>query len=169
MKYKRYTKVVTKEFLCAIYEPHPFRSEAISEAVGKSVDTGIPDDQWAWQRCPILWAVRWSRRLSWLVYDISGFWDLIKDKCDIKGRGGYSLQYVYPIIVSEFDLPDNVKYDNDYERDCGFCSNSDKEILTRIKKLIKECSNGLFGGCSKENWWIFQRMHIIIKANNNAT
>lgn len=79
------------------------------------------------------------------------FWDLIKDKCDIKGRGGYSLQYVYPIIVSEFDLPDNVKYDNDYERDCGFCSNSDKEILTRIKKLIKECSNGLFGGCSKEN------------------
>lgn len=79
------------------------------------------------------------------------FWNLIKDKCDIKGRGGYSLQYVYPIIVSEFDLPDNVKYDNDYERDCGFCSNSDKEILTRIKQLIKEHSNGLFGGCSKEN------------------
>lgn len=64
------------------------------------------------------------------------FWDLIKDKCDTKGRGGYSLQYVYPIIVSEFDLPNDVKYDNDYERDCGFCSNSDKEILSRIKELI---------------------------------
>lgn len=48
MKYKRYAKVVTKEFLCAIYEPHPFRSGAISEAVGYSVNTGIPDDQWTW-------------------------------------------------------------------------------------------------------------------------
>lgn len=64
------------------------------------------------------------------------FWDLIKDKCDTKGRGGYSLQYVYPIIVSEFDLPNDVKYDSDYERDCGFCRNSDKEILSRIKELI---------------------------------
>ena len=64
------------------------------------------------------------------------FWDLIKDKCDTKGRGGYSLQYVYPIIVSEFDLPNDVKYDNDYERDRRFCRNSDKEILARIKELI---------------------------------
>ena len=64
------------------------------------------------------------------------FWDLIKDKCDTKGEGGDSLQYVYPIIVSEFDLPNDVKYDNDYERDRRFCRNSDKEILARIKELI---------------------------------
>jgi hypothetical protein len=48
MKYKRYAKVVTKEFICAIYEPHPFRSGAISEAVGSSVNTGITDDEWIW-------------------------------------------------------------------------------------------------------------------------
>lgn len=44
MKYKKYAKVVTKDFLCAIYEPHPFRSEA----VGSNVNTGIADDEWAW-------------------------------------------------------------------------------------------------------------------------
>lgn len=48
MKYKRYAKVVTKEFLCAIYEPHPFRSGAISEATGSAVNTGIADDEWIW-------------------------------------------------------------------------------------------------------------------------
>lgn len=48
MKYKKYAKVVTKEFLCAIYEPHPFRSGVISEAVSYSVNTGITDDQWIW-------------------------------------------------------------------------------------------------------------------------
>ena len=69
---------------------------------------------------------------------IQDFWNLIKEKCSINGSGGYSLQYVYPILVSEFDLPDNVQYENDYERDCGFCSNSDKEILAKINELIKE-------------------------------
>lgn len=48
MQYKKYAKVITKEFLCAIYEPHPFRSSAISEAVGSHVNTGILDDQWTW-------------------------------------------------------------------------------------------------------------------------
>lgn len=48
MKYKRYAKVVTKEFLCAIYEPHPFRSGAISAAVGGKVNTGIADNEWTW-------------------------------------------------------------------------------------------------------------------------
>ena len=69
---------------------------------------------------------------------IQDFWNLIKDECDINGSGGYNLQYVYPILVSEFDLPDDVKYNDDYERDCGFCSNSDKEILARINELTKE-------------------------------
>ena len=72
---------------------------------------------------------------------IQDFWNLIKEECDINGSGGYSLQYVYPILVSEFDLPDNVRYENDYERDCGFCCNSEREILTRIEELVKEKEN----------------------------
>lgn len=49
MNYKPYAKVITNDgALCAIYEPHPFRSSAISEAVGTRVDTGIADDEWAW-------------------------------------------------------------------------------------------------------------------------
>lgn len=50
MKYKKYAKVITTESgcLCAIYEPHPFRSGAISQSLGYSVDTGIADDEWVW-------------------------------------------------------------------------------------------------------------------------
>ena len=48
MKYKKYAKVITEGLLCAIYEPHPFRSVAISEAMGSSVNTGIADDEWTW-------------------------------------------------------------------------------------------------------------------------
>ena len=49
MKYKKYAKVVTSVYsLCAIYEPHPFRSSAISEAVNSHVNTGVTDDEWIW-------------------------------------------------------------------------------------------------------------------------
>jgi hypothetical protein len=49
MKYKPYAKVITNDgCLCAIYEPHPFRSGAISESLGRPVDTGIADDEWVW-------------------------------------------------------------------------------------------------------------------------
>ena len=49
MKYKKYAKVITNEYsLCAIYEPHPFCSGAISDAVDSKVDTGVPDDEWVW-------------------------------------------------------------------------------------------------------------------------
>ena len=49
MKYKKYAKVVTNGYsLCAIYEPHPFRSSAISEAAGSHINTGISDDEWIW-------------------------------------------------------------------------------------------------------------------------
>ena len=68
---------------------------------------------------------------------IQDFWNLIKDECNINGSGGYILQYVYPILVSEFDLPDDVQYENDYERDCGFCCNDEREILARIEELVK--------------------------------
>ena len=50
MKYKPYAKAVTNEpgCICAIYEPHPFRSSAISEALGLNANTGITDDEWIW-------------------------------------------------------------------------------------------------------------------------
>lgn len=69
---------------------------------------------------------------------IQDFWDLIKGRCSINGSGGYSLQYIYPIIVEEFDLPDDVKYKDDYEREYGCCCNSEDEILSRIEELLKD-------------------------------
>lgn len=69
---------------------------------------------------------------------IQDFWRLIKDNCDIDGCGGWSLQYIYPMMVGLFDLPDVVEYENDYERSQGFCYHSDAEILARIEELIKE-------------------------------
>ena len=50
MKYKPYAKVIPEEkgVLCAIYEPHPFRSSVISESLGRDVNTGIANDEWVW-------------------------------------------------------------------------------------------------------------------------
>ena len=51
MKYKKYTKIIPKDCsfaIAAIYEPHPFSSKSISEAVGYPADTGISEDQWVW-------------------------------------------------------------------------------------------------------------------------
>lgn len=65
---------------------------------------------------------------------IKDFWNLIKDECDIDGSGGLALQYVYPIMVAEFGLSDNLEYDDQYSY--LVCCNSDQEILNRIKELI---------------------------------
>lgn len=67
---------------------------------------------------------------------IEDFWNLIEDKCDINGSGGYSLQYVYPKLVSEFDLPDLVWYDSYYEELRGFCNAKEENIVRRIEELI---------------------------------
>ena len=49
MKYRRIVNIKdTALAVCAIYEPHPFRSSVISEAVGNKVDTGIKNDEWIW-------------------------------------------------------------------------------------------------------------------------
>ena len=74
---------------------------------------------------------------------IKDFWELIKDDCDIDGCGGWVLQYIYPMIVKMFDLPNVVEYENDYHRDEGFCCHSDAEIVARIEELIKENENEL--------------------------
>lgn len=78
---------------------------------------------------------------DWLIgtfETIKDFWELVKDGCDIDGCGGFSLQYIYPMMVEIFDLPDVVKYENEYERVEGFCNHSYAEILARIEELIKE-------------------------------
>lgn len=76
---------------------------------------------------------------DWLLgqFDsIEEFWNLIEDKCDINGSGGYSLQYIYPKLVNEFDLPDLVWYDNYYEELHGFCNAKKENIVRRIEELI---------------------------------
>lgn len=76
---------------------------------------------------------------DWLIGEyetLKEFWNLVKDDCDINGSGGWNLQYVYPMIVEEFELPYEVVYENTYLKDCGFCSNSEEEILRNIKEEI---------------------------------
>lgn len=78
---------------------------------------------------------------DWLIgpfETVKDFWSLIKDDCSIDGSGGWALQYIYPMMVDVFALPDVVDYADDYEKDCGFCSCNDAEILARIEELIKE-------------------------------
>lgn len=67
---------------------------------------------------------------------INEFWNLIEDDCDIYGSGGYSMNYIYPIIVKEFNLSDKVEYKDSHQKDCGFCCNSYSSIIRRIEELI---------------------------------
>ena len=67
------------------------------------------------------------------IYD---FWRLIKDGCDIDGNGGWSLQYIYPFMIREFDLLDELTRIKYHDSAAGFCCNSDAEILERIEKEI---------------------------------
>ena len=67
---------------------------------------------------------------------INDFWDLIEDKCSIDGSGGYNLQYVYPMMVKLFDLPDKVEYDNYLDKLIGYCKSKEEDIINRIEELI---------------------------------
>ncbi len=64
------------------------------------------------------------------------FWNIIEDKCSFYGSGGYALNYVYPIMVNEFDLKDDLTYESDYMRMCGFCDHDDEDLIARIEALI---------------------------------
>lgn len=78
---------------------------------------------------------------DWLIgkYEtLNDLWNLIKDECDINDSGGYALASVYPVIVREFDLPYEVIYEDEYWKDFGFCSNSEKEILRNIEEAIRK-------------------------------
>ena len=67
-------------------------------------------------------------------------WDVIKNNCDIDGSGGWSLQYIYPFLVSEFLLEDEVPYEDYNMKSQGFCSLSDEELIKRIEKFIEQDS-----------------------------
>ena len=83
---------------------------------------------------------------DWLIGSfttVKEFWDLIKEDCSIDGSGGWSLQYIYPIMVSELDLPDEIEYSDANEKAYGFCNYSDLQILEKINHWIREeCKNG---------------------------
>lgn len=75
---------------------------------------------------------------DWLLgqfNSIEEFWDLIEDKIDIRGSGGYALQYVYPIIVEEFELDDKLDFDNGIDWP-HYCTWDDERIIGRIEELI---------------------------------
>ena len=72
--------------------------------------------------------------------NLEEFWNLVKDDCSIDGSGGWTLQYVYPIMISLFELEDEVPYEDYNMRSQGFCSLSDKEIINRIENFIKQDS-----------------------------
>ena len=67
-------------------------------------------------------------------------WEVVKDRCDIDGSGGWCLQYIYPILISEFLLEDEVPYEDYNMKSQGFCSLSDEEIINRIENFIKQDS-----------------------------
>lgn len=73
---------------------------------------------------------------DWLLGEyetLNEFWDLIESKCDINGGGGWCLQYVYPIMISEFGLSDRIEYEDSLH---VFCNASDDYIINRIEQLI---------------------------------
>lgn len=73
---------------------------------------------------------------DWLLgqFDsIEEFWNLIEDQVDICGSGGYKLQYIYPIIVGEFELDDKLDFDKDWPH---YCTWDDERIIGRIEELI---------------------------------
>ena len=64
---------------------------------------------------------------------LSDLWNLLKSECSINGTGGYSLQYIFPIIVNEFNLNVEVTYDNFNDKDQGFCNLTDDLIVSIIE------------------------------------
>lgn len=67
---------------------------------------------------------------------LEDLWKLIKPECSIDGSGGWSLQYIFPMIVSEFKLPVKLTYDSYDEESQGMCNLSDNEILQYIEEFI---------------------------------
>ena len=68
--------------------------------------------------------------------DVQEFWNLIKDYCSIDNSGGYTLSYVFPLMVSLFDLDCDVTYENSDYAAQKFCSNTEENILKQLEKYV---------------------------------
>lgn len=81
---------------------------------------------------------------------IRDFWWLVEEDCDIDHCGGWPLQYIYPLMVGAFRLPDEIRYESDEDVLRGHCCYSDKEILDRINELVEEetANNFTLLGCT---------------------
>lgn len=64
--------------------------------------------------------------------DLKHCWEDLKKHCSIDNSGGFALEYVYPILVQEFKLPEKIPYSDWNKQLQGFCSLSEKEILERL-------------------------------------
>ena len=76
---------------------------------------------------------------DWLLGEyetLNEFWDLIESECSINGSGGWCLQYIYQIMISEFGLPDQLEYDSYDSQLRGFCNANDNDIINKIEELI---------------------------------
>ena len=70
---------------------------------------------------------------------VKEFWELIRCDCDTDGNGGYSLQYIYPFMLSTFENMENkARYEGEDSWTNEICSNSDEEILNYIVEAIEE-------------------------------
>ena len=70
-------------------------------------------------------------------------WELVRTSStgvSVSGSGGWSLQHVFLLIVSEFELPCNILYD---DQDTGSCVNTEEDILMQLKPYIEDANNGL--------------------------
>ena len=65
------------------------------------------------------------------------FWSIVKDYCSIDGSGGWSLQYIFPLMLSEFNIELELEYETYSDKAQGVCSNSDRDILSKIEQLIR--------------------------------
>lgn len=64
---------------------------------------------------------------------LSEFWKLLKPCCDIDGCGGYSLNYVFPLIERTFDIDFNLHYDSNADMVRGFCCDTVERLMSLIE------------------------------------
>lgn len=64
------------------------------------------------------------------------FLELLLPHCSINGSGGWSMQYVFPLVVYEFNLPIDIPYEDRNAKDCGFCSLTDDEISNQLASTL---------------------------------
>ena len=82
---------------------------------------------------------------------INDFWYLVKDLCETDDTGGFSLNYVFPIMVKEFNLPIELTFDKTNE----FCTLTTEDIMNIINEYCSKnnitCDQCIYECSWKEN------------------